>query len=379
MELYLNIITIEPTPSPNTMKIVLDEELPGGTSHNYTKETSQDAPPMIKELLSIDGVKMIYHVADFLAIERNSKFDWQIILPKVRAVFGENVNQGHNNEYQETNDAFGEVQVFIQMFRDIPMQVKLTDGSEERRVGLSERFMNAAIKAQESSENLVKERKWKEHGVRYGTFEEIGEEIVEEISATYSDERLENLVSNAYKTLEDKKNYHPSKVTLDMFNTPNWKDRYALLEQMNPTKEDLPVLTMAVKDVKANIRRLAVAYLGMIDDPAVLPLLYKALTNDRSVAVRRTAGDCLSDIGDPDAIDVMIAALKDRSKLVRWRAAMFLYETGDQKAVPALEEAQDDPEFEVSMQVNLALKRIKEGKQAEGSVWKQMTDQITKK
>ena len=34
----MKIVTIEPTPSPNSMKIVLDTELPKGTSHNYKKE-----------------------------------------------------------------------------------------------------------------------------------------------------------------------------------------------------------------------------------------------------------------------------------------------------------------------------------------------------
>ena len=33
----MKIVTIEPTPSPNSMKIVLDTELPKGTSHNYKK------------------------------------------------------------------------------------------------------------------------------------------------------------------------------------------------------------------------------------------------------------------------------------------------------------------------------------------------------
>ena len=104
----------------------------------------------------------------------------------------------------------------------------------------------------------------------------------------------------------------------------------------------------------------------------VLPLLYKALL-DRSVSVRRTAGDCLSDVGDPAAMFVMIKSLKDPSKLVRWRAPMFLFELGDESAIPALK-AQDDPEFEVAMQARLALERIEGGEEAKGSVWKQMTE-----
>ncbi|MCY9414626.1 HEAT repeat domain-containing protein, partial [Bacillus haynesii] len=70
----------------------------------------------------------------------------------------------------------------------------------------------------------------------------------------------------------------------------------------------------------------------------------------------------------------MIKALKGPSKLVRWRAAMFLYEVGDESALPALKEAENDPEFEVSLQVKMAIERIEYGEEAKGSVWKQMTE-----
>ena len=57
----------------------------------------------------------------------------------------------------------------------------------------------------------------------------------------------------------------------------------------------------------------------------VLPYFIKAL-KDTSAAVRRTAGDCFSDLGFPEAMKEMAKALTDKNKLVRWRAAMFLYE-----------------------------------------------------
>jgi HEAT repeat protein len=111
----------------------------------------------------------------------------------------------------------------------------------------------------------------------------------------------------------------------------------------------------------------------MIKNQAVLPFLYKAL-KDKTVTVRRTAGDCLSDLGFPEAEEEMMIALQDQSKLVRWRAAMFLYEVGDSKALPALKAAENDPEFEVSMQIKMAIERIEGGEEAKGSVWKQMTE-----
>ena len=39
----MKIVTIEPTPSPNSMKIVLDTELPKGMSHNYKKSDAETA------------------------------------------------------------------------------------------------------------------------------------------------------------------------------------------------------------------------------------------------------------------------------------------------------------------------------------------------
>ncbi|CFJ51935.1 Conserved virulence factor C [Mycobacterium tuberculosis] len=58
---------------------------------------------------------------------------------------------------------------------------------------------------------------------------------------------------------------------------------------------------------------------------------------------------------------------------MRWRAARFLFEVGDESALEALQEAQNDPEFEVSLQVKMALERIESGEAASGTVWQQMT------
>ena len=40
----MKIVTIEPTPSPNSMKIIVDESLPTGVSHNYKKDDAGSAP-----------------------------------------------------------------------------------------------------------------------------------------------------------------------------------------------------------------------------------------------------------------------------------------------------------------------------------------------
>ncbi|MEH7113456.1 conserved virulence factor C family protein [Neobacillus niacini] len=370
----MKIKAIEPTPSPNTMKIILDQELPMGKSHNYKKETSSDAPAVIQSILTINGVKGVYHVADFLAVERNAKFDWKELLPQVRQAFGETDALSMESQ-NKVDEHFGEIKVEVQMFKDIPLQVKLTDGSTEKRFGMPDSFLKARERAQLPDENYILLRRWDQQGVRYGEFEDIGQQVVEELIAAYPNERLEELVSKAQtKETKQKPTRERKKVTLEALANPDWQIRYQLLEQMDdPELEDLPVLEKSLSDEKPSIRRLATVYLGMIKDQAVLPLLFKALM-DKTVTVRRTAGDCLSDLGFPEASEAMTKALQDPSKLVRWRAAMFLYEVGDETSLPALKAAENDPEFEVSMQIRMAIERIEGGEAAKGSVWKQMTE-----
>src|SRR5688572_30558205 len=119
----MKIKGIEPTPSPNTMKIILDQELPMGKSHNYKKETAAAAPAIIQNILQIEGIKGVYHVADFLAVERNAKYDWKDLLPQVRKAFGETAEQSTESPSQ-IDEHFGEIKVEVQMFKDIPLQVK---------------------------------------------------------------------------------------------------------------------------------------------------------------------------------------------------------------------------------------------------------------
>ncbi|MDT8859948.1 conserved virulence factor C family protein [Alkalihalobacillus sp. MEB130] len=369
----MNITSIEPTPSPNTMKLTLSESLGESARNSYTEKNKLEAPSYIQSLFEIEGVKGVYHVADFIAIDRHPKVDWKAILPQVRAVFGEDVDS--QSEQNQMNEHFGEVNVYVQTFKGIPMQIKLTDGEKEKREGLPERFAVAIAKAQKTDDNVVMERKWVEKGVRYGELDEVAKEVSDELAAAYSEERLNGLVAmaNGAKDIQAAQRERFIDVTLEMLDQEDWRDRYAALERMDPKEKDIPVLEKALHDEKASIRRLATVYFGMIETKEVLPFLFEAL-KDQSVTVRRTAGDCLSDLGMEEAIPAMIEALKDKNKLVRWRAAMFLFEVGDESAIEALKEAESDSEFEVALQVKMALARIEGGEEAKGSVWKQMTE-----
>ncbi|MBO2945552.1 virulence factor [Paenibacillus sp. F411] len=369
----MKITFIEPTPSPNSMKLHLDESLEPGIRKTYTLDNERSAPAWIRELLHIQGVKSIFHTLDFIALDRKGSADWQAILSEVQEKFGQEGLQAGGSE--EAAGAFGEAEVFVQFFRGIPMQIRVKSALQEERIGLSQRFTEAVT--QVASNTMIKERKLKDYGVRYGELADIAREVEQELEAAFPQERLDKVVSQAIahgaaeeEFIEQRRKLSDEETAAAMKDS-DWRVRYAALDVLEPEERHLPLLKQALSDSKMQIRRLAIVYLGDFRTPEAMALLQQAMA-DESPAVRRTAGDTLSDIGDPAATPVMIQALKDSSKLVRWRAARFLYEVGTEEASGALTEAAEDPEFEVSLQARMALERIQSGEEAAGTVWQQM-------
>lgn len=365
----MKIITIEPTPSPNSMKIVVDQELAFGTSHNYREGQLDDAPEIIASLFSLEGIKGIYHVADFMAVEKHPKASWDTLVPQIEQVFGK--EQVSETQTESATDSFGEVRVHVQDYHGIPLQVKVFDSQNEQRFALPDRFMETFNQRIQEDENYILQRKWIDYGVRYGEFEEIANQVIAELDAAFTTERLTQLSSpESSAETEWKNTRHP--VSLEDFQHPDWEVRYQLLDRLtHPTLDDLPLLALALKDEKVSIRRLAVIYLGILEDKMVIPHLTIAL-HDKNASIRRTAGDTMSDLGYEEFAQAMAEALADKNKLVRWRAAMFFYEVGTKEHIDVLKKAQDDSEYEVRLQVKMALARIEQGEEAKGSVWKQM-------
>ena len=86
----MKIISIEATPNPNSMRVVFDTELPSGTSHNYRKNDAETASEPAASLLKLDGIKGIYHVMNFMAIEKDSDVEWEGILTNIEAIIPKN-------------------------------------------------------------------------------------------------------------------------------------------------------------------------------------------------------------------------------------------------------------------------------------------------
>ena len=371
----MKIKLIEPTPSPNTMKLHLDETLEAGIRKTYTLDNERSAPPIVARLLHIEGVKSVFHTADFMAIDRKGSADWPAILSGVQEVFGTRFEQPIDSDIEDAAGHFGEAQVFVQFFRGIPMQIRVKSGLQEERIGLAKRFVDAVTEV--ASATMIKERKLTDYGVRYGDLPDIAREVEQELEAAFPQERLERVINQAIahgakaeEFVEERREWTQAEIE-EGLKSEDWRRRYSALEAMEASAETLPLIEQALSDDKMQIRRLAVVYLGDLKTPEAMQLLFRAM-KDGSPAVRRTAGDTLSDIGDASATQVMLESLTDGSKIVRWRAARFLYEVGTDDAREALEAASNDPEFEVGLQARMALERIDSGEEAAGTIWQQM-------
>src|SRR5699024_2371784 len=135
----MKIVSMEPTPSPYSMKVNVSERLPDGQALNYQlNDNLNEAPDYIQKLFNIKGVTGLYRVIDFVTIQRNPRVPWEEILPNVRKVLGtvEEATDLFSKAALEVEESFGEVKVSIQMIRDIPTQIKLQAGDTEKRFAL---------------------------------------------------------------------------------------------------------------------------------------------------------------------------------------------------------------------------------------------------
>jgi len=80
--IHMKIVAIEPTPSPNNMKVIVDEVF---SEKGQTFEHAFGAPEHIQRLLEIPGVKFVYQVSDFLSIERYPNPSSSAIPPTIRS------------------------------------------------------------------------------------------------------------------------------------------------------------------------------------------------------------------------------------------------------------------------------------------------------
>lgn len=369
----MQLKSIETTPNPNSMKLNLSQKL--DVTATYTNENKEDCPALVGGILAIDGVKSIFACNDFLTVTRDPRADWKNILEKATSLFqaGSGVSESSVETARAAFEKEGQVQILVQTFKGVPIQVKAVTADGESRISLGEQFNETALSIQDATgADFLKERYWADHGVRYGEREQVANEVADELRGTFTSEALQRAKASA--TTGTEKPEIAEETLIAWLRDADWTKRLAAVQELKATEETVPLLAQALEDENQQVRRLAAAALGTTGSIEAIPALCAAVLTDPHVGVRRTAGDALSDIGDTLAEPAMCEALEDSNKLVRWRAARFLFDIGTTEALPFLEAAVDDKEFEVRLEIEAAIERIREGLQGIGPAWKRIVE-----
>lgn len=355
----MKLRSIETTPSPNCMKLNLDTQ---ASDRPLTLKLGEptDAPAVFQNLLAIEGIQSVFAMSDFVTLTRKGGAEWPPILTTAGSVLGladgsesavnehlaDSVKQKENTEGNSKNKTvqnFGQVEVAIQKFRGIPVQVRVINDSQQARVALPERFNQALQRAiAATNANYVAERIWAPYQPQFGDVDAIAAQIATELDTLIDATELAAIEQRAISAdTTPLATQQSKKELLTALQQTDWKQRLKAIQKIEVDEETFEAIATALTDERATIRRWAAALLGGSERADAVEPLSQVLLKDASPIVRRTAGDALSDLGNTEATEAMITALGDVSGLVRWRAARYLNELGDTSAIEPLTKATD--------------------------------------
>lgn len=388
----MKLRSIETTPSPQCIKLNLDQPIatkPLTLSRN--KDTS-DAPQLALQLLDIQGVQEVFLNGDFITLTRNARVDWQPILAASAGIIGltEETDAGQildalpspTNQSTTASQNFGQVEVAIQVFRGIPVQVRaIAADGRQARAALPDRFNQALQRAIEATQaDYIGERRWQANPSDFGDPQEAAQRVADELVSLIDQQELARLEAAAIANPDPEVGQPSQQGLLSELRHSDWKRRLKALQQIEVTPETFSAVVECLADQRNALRRWATAILGGSQMSEAVEPLSQLVLCDRSAIVRRTAADALSDLGDENAIATMIQALADSSSLVRWRAARFLNELGDQTAIePLRQAAAQEAEFDVRLEMQAAQARIEEGKATQLPMWMRISQDAGQK
>ncbi|PSP16531.1 MAG: PBS lyase [Cyanobacteria bacterium QS_8_64_29] len=398
----MKLASLETTPNPNCMKLNLDEVIADQPLTLKPDRRPEGVPSAVAKLIEIQGVQEAFLAQDFVTLTRQGNADWEPILASAARVLG--IAKGADAELlarsqsaaggEATTDsqarssapaasageepALGEVEVAVLYFRGIPTQVRATGAEAQARTALPDRFNETMQRVVEATgANYVFERHWEPYGSRYGQPQEVADMVAEELDSAIDGERLariERAAAQGTPAAEPDETAAQRAEALAQLRSDDWKERLKAIQILDIDAETFPAIVEALQDPRAAVRRWAAVLLGGSEMPEAIEPLSELACRDRSAIVRRTAGDALSDLGDPRATPTMGQLLGDPSKLVRWRAARFLNESGDQRALETLQQAiERECEFDVRLEMNAALERIRSGGERQLPMWMRLS------
>jgi Scaffold protein Nfu/NifU N terminal/HEAT repeats len=420
----MTVIGMESTPNPSSFLLKLSapivglEELTGTLQGRTFSTVTESTPKIISEILTIDGVDLVYCMATALTVNKRASAKWDVVLPRVIAALGVDKDQQvvllqgllspSDNTAASSSTSAGQVRIRMQISNNIPIQIEAIGFlGTAKRMKLPPKFSEHMQRmVNEGAVDFLAGRKWVDRGLRYLETNEHDDRIldgssqedmelmavltaeVEEIDVAYSHSRLEAIVAAKLGRASV-----PPAVAFSNSSTSAHLDLESVEQYCDladkGSEEALTVLANFVASQSGSIaaRRNAIAFLGGTGSTAdaVFFAVASAFGEETNPTMRRTAGDALSDLGDVRAIPYATKALGDRSKLVQWRAARILGELGTtQDVVAVLKQASlsQDYSFEVAFEIKDAMRKVRArllNKDAEiglatGPVWKLIQD-----
>jgi hypothetical protein len=79
------VTAVEPTPNPNAVKFMLDQDISAG-SESFLDSTAGADHPLAKELFAIEGVVSLLFLGNFVTVNKTPDVAWKRITPKVKKV-----------------------------------------------------------------------------------------------------------------------------------------------------------------------------------------------------------------------------------------------------------------------------------------------------
>jgi len=267
----------------------------------------------------------------------------------------------------------------------------------------------------ESGDAFFAGRQWLDRGMRYPDLEggatAGGDELdaveverqaitaaleneLEELEAVFDEDRLASIVWGSKAGARPPSPPPPKDGMLNLADVDRLCAEDAALEVKGAAGSGAALSVLAAFVVTgggvAGARRSAIAYLGGTagrGGDVVFDAVVAAFLGAKAAGLRRTAGDALSDLGDPRAVPLAASSLLDASPLVRWRAARILGELGEgSTVVAALKQASfDESAFDVAFEMKDAARKVAaraeggdqqggQGGSGFGPVWKQIRD-----
>jgi hypothetical protein len=411
---------VESTPNPSAFLLRLDAPIEGTAAtglrgQTYSHGSRGNCPPALQAALSTKGVESLFVCGDMLTLSKAPSVAWDQVLPLVIETLGgasESLSAAGLPSGGSTDlapSSIGGVQIRLQVSQKLPIQVEAVGwlgANQPLRAKLSPRFGSAmGLLIGQSGDAFFTAREWMERGMRYPEVDldpddPIGSERramaasleaeLAEVEAAYPDDRIAALIfghKSSAREAGEPVGADTRGSLLSLADVDQLCD-----EDMACTSSGEAGLNDALRRLAAFVangngvmgaRRNAIAYLGGTAErggDVVFDAVGVAFKSEKAAGLRRTAGDALSDLGNGRAAPLAVAALTDRSTLVRWRAARILGEVGEGGSVAAaLKQASlEEAAFEVAFEMKDAARKVASRDAGEGGakgpMWKQIQD-----